>query len=293
MEIKDAIDLFNQYIIAEKGLSIETSKAYLDDIKRFFEIFNDKKEVEELTGEDLEIFIRKEMEKGMSASTTLRRLSSIRSFLVFLKKEKYITTELVDVDGPKKPMHLPICLSVQEVEQLLDMPNMEKPDGIRDRAMLETMYASGLRVSELLGLKRSNVDLKKDIVKVMGKGSKERKVPLGDFAIEYLLKYIHEVRDKNKGKDTPYLFLNKYGKPLSRQYFFKKIRQYAVSAGIEKTISPHTIRHCFATHMIENGAELRAVQEMLGHANIATTQIYTHVSTQRILGAYDLYMKGK
>ena len=127
----------------------------------------------------------------------------------------------------------------------------------------------------------------------MGKGAKERKVPLGDFAIEYIQKYIEEVRNKNPGKDSKYLFLNRYGQPISRQYFFKQVKKYAAEAGIMTPISPHTLRHCFATHLLENGAQLRAVQEMLGHANIATTQIYTHISTRRIRSAYDLYMKRK
>ena len=233
------------------------------------------------------------METGMSSASTLRRLSSIQSFLVFLKREKYLKTELVEVVGPKKSSHLPICLEVEEIERLLEMPNMEKMDGIRDRAMMEIMYASGLRVSELLLLRKNNVNLKNKVIKIMGKGAKERKVPIGDFASEYLVKYITIAREKNVGKDSPYLFLNRYGKPLSRQYFFNVIRKYAAMAGIDKTISPHTLRHCFATHMIENGASLRAVQEMLGHTNISTTQIYTHLSAQRIIGAYDLYMGKK
>lgn len=293
MEIKDAIDLYNQYIIVEKGLSLETAKAYADDLKKFFLVFKDKQRVEEIEGEDLEIFIRHETNSGMSSSSTLRRLSAIHGFLVFLKKEKYLKTELVEVSGPKKSFHLPISLTLSEVEKLLEAPNIEKNDGIRDRAMLEVMYASGLRVGELLALKRSDINLKNKMIKVMGKGAKERKVPIGDFALQYLIDYLNHSREKNIGKDSAYLFLNKYGKPLSRQYFFKMIRKYALEAGIEKTISPHTLRHCFATHMIEGGAELRAVQEMLGHTNISTTQIYTHMSAQRIIGAYDLYMDDK
>ena len=159
--------------------------------------------------------------------------------------------------------------------------------------LLETMYASGLRVSELLALERSRVNLDKNVVTIFGKGAKERKVPLGDFAIDYIIQYINEVRNKNPGRKSKYLFLNRYGKPLSRQYFFKQIKKYALEAGIETDISPHTLRHCFATHLLENGTQLRAVQAMLGHENIATTQIYTHISTKRVLSAYDLYMNKK
>ena len=170
---------------------------------------------------------------------------------------------------------------------------MTTPDGIRDKAMLETMYASGLRVSELLNLEMSNINLNAGIVTIHGKGAKERKVPLGDFAKDYIVKYIDEVRNNLKHiKDKKFLFLNKYGEQLSRQYFFKAIKKYAAKAGITESISPHTLRHCFATHLLENKADLRVVQELLGHTNIATTEIYTHISTKRILSAYDTYMKG-
>ena len=244
-------------------------------------------------GEDIIEFFRHEISEGLSLSTAMRRLSSTKNFFLFLKREKYFNEDIPNIETPKKPEYLPNCLSVEEVEDLLNAPNIEKPDGLRDRAMLETMYASGLRVSELLALERSKVNFKKAIVSVFGKGAKERKVPLGDFAIEYIQKYIDEVRSKNPGKDSKYLFLNRYGKPISRQYFFKQVKKYAAEAGIETAISPHTLRHCFATHLLENGAQLRAVQEMLGHTNIATTQIYTHISTRRIRSAYDLYMKRK
>lgn len=294
MEISDAVELFQQYLLVEKGLSKQTVSSYTDDLKRFFLLFEDKKYVEDLLPEDITEFVRNQLtEKERTVSTVMRRLSSIKGFYVFLKKEGYYNGEIPEIDPPKKPERLPNCLSVEEVEDLLNAPNIEKPEGLRDRAMLETMYASGLRVSELLMLEKGRVNCRKAIITVFGKGAKERKVPLGDFAIEYIQKYIKEVRNKNPGKDSKYLFLNRYGEPLSRQYFFKQIRKYAAECGIETIVSPHTLRHCFATHLLENGAQLRAVQEMLGHANIATTQIYTHISTKRILSAYDLYMKRK
>ena len=294
MEISDAIELFQQYLIAEKGLSKQTVISYTQDLKQFFSYFVNKQTVDDLDGYDLEEFLQHEMSsEEIVVTTAIRRLSSTRQFYLFLKREGYYHGDIPDVETPKKPTRLPNCLSVEEVEDLLNAPNIEKPDGLRDRAMLETMYASGLRVSELLALERRQVNYTKAIVSVFGKGSKERKVPLGDFAIEYIRKYVNEVRCKNVGADSKYLFLNRYGKPLSRQYFFKQIKKYALEAGIETPISPHTLRHCFATHLLENGAQLRAVQEMLGHTNIATTQIYTHISTKRILSAYDLYMKRK
>lgn len=293
MDISDAIDLFSQYILAEKGLSRQTWQSYQEDLKHYFNFFKEKTCVEDLQGEDINSFVQYEMAEGYSISTVLRRISSIRSFYLFLQREGKLQGEIPEMEPIKKPEHLPNCLSTEEVEDLLNAPNLDKPEGIRDRAMLETMYASGLRVSELLSLERSKVNLDKAIVTVFGKGAKERKVPLGEFAIEYIKKYIEEVRRKNLGRDSKYLFLNRYGKPISRQFFFMQIRKYAELAGIETPISPHTLRHCFATHMLENNAQLRTVQELLGHENIATTQIYTHISTRRILNAYDLYMRKK
>ena len=294
MDISDAIELFQQHLYVEKGLSKQTVSSYTNDLKKYFQYYKDKKTIEDLTVDDLSEYLQYiQAVEGRSVSTVCRKISSIRNFLLFLKREGYYEDEVPDMEFPSKTERLPNCLTVEEVERLLNTPNIEKPDGLRDRAMLETMYASGLRVSELLMLERGKVNLTKAIVTVFGKGAKERKVPLGDYAIEYVKKYIQEVRYKNPGSDTKYLFLNRYGKPLSRQYFFKQIRKYALEAGIETPISPHTLRHCFATHLLENGAQLRAVQEMLGHATIATTQIYTHISTDRIRGAYDLYMKRK
>lgn len=293
MEIRDAVENYQQYLLAEKGLSPQTVKSYVEDLRQFFLFYKDVIETEQLEGYFLIDFLRQEMSEGKSVSTALRRLASTRGFYLFLKREGYFEDEIPDIVPPKKPERLPTCLSLEQVEDLLNAPDLNKPNGIRDRAMLETMYASGLRVSELLSLERSRVNLNKGIVTVLGKGAKERKVPLGDFAIEYIVKYLNEVRDKNKGKNSKYLFLSKEGKPISRIFFFKQIRKYATNAGIEEEISPHTLRHCFATHMLENGAQLRAVQEMLGHSNIATTQIYTHISTKRIISAYDLFMNKK
>ena len=212
---------------------------------------------------------------------------------MFLIKEGIIDIPLEEVEAPKKPFHLPTLISLEEVEALLDAPNIEKDDELRDRAMLELMYASGLRVSELLNVKRGDVDLKLNIVTVMGKGGKQRKIPFGEYASDYIAKYINDVRSKNINSKSSYLFLSKYGEPLSRQYFFKQIKKYAMIAGIKENISPHTLRHCFATHLLNNGADLRVVQEMLGHSNIATTQIYTHVTSKRIVEAYNALMQSK
>jgi len=293
MEIKQGLELFKQYCLAEKGLSLLTVKSYLSDIDVLLSYFPEKKNIGDLYGTDLHDLVGLEITSGNSIPTAKRRLSSCRSFYLFLKREGYLEDDITEIDPIKTPKRLPNCLTADEVELLLDQPNIKKGDGIRDKAMLEVMYSSGIRVSELLFLENSKIDLSNGFLSVTGKGLKERIVPIGEIAIQYTIQYIEKVRIKNPGRVTKYLFLNKYGKPLSRQYFFKMVRKYAKKAGIQTLISPHTLRHCFASHMLDNNAQLRTVQEMLGHSNIATTQIYTHVSANRILNAYDLYMKSK
>lgn len=292
MEVNDAIDLFIQYLRVEKGVSEDTVKSYLYDLKQFF-LALPKKDTTEFLPVDIADFIKIQNKKMLSSSTVLRRLSSTKNFYLFCQREHIIDFNINKFETPKGMKHLPISISVEEVENLLNAPNEEKPEGLRDRAMLETMYSSGLRVSELIMLKISQVNFDKGIINVIGKGNKQRKVPIGDFALDYVQKYVQTARYKNPGKNTPYLFLNRYGQPISRQFFFKQVKKYAEQVGIEENISPHTLRHCFATHLLENGAELRAVQEMLGHTNIATTQIYTNISSKRIMSAYDLYVKRK
>ena len=197
--------------------------------------------------------------------------------------------ELIDV--PKKESYLPSVLSFEEIDLLLEQPDLNKPTGIRDKAMLELMYATGLRVSELLTIEKKNLSLTKNLIRIFGKGAKERFVPISEFAMDYLIKYINEVRNKSKFRDSKYIFINEKGKPLTRQFFWQQVKKYAESADIEVNVSPHTLRHCFATHLLENGAELLSVQKMLGHSNVATTQIYTHISSKRIRSAYDMFMK--
>lgn len=291
--ISDALDLFFQYLRVEKGVSNETIISYSYDLKQFFLCFKDKQYTSELNTYDIRDFLKIQSKANRSISTILRRLSVTKNFYLFLEKEHYLDVNLSLIDTPRGKKRLPFSLSIEEVEELLNAPDLTSKTGIRNRAMLETMYSSGMRVSELLTLTIKQINFKEGIILVYGKGSKERVVPIGEYALDYVNKYISEVRNKNIGKNTKYLFLNRYGKPLSRQYFFKMIKGYADQIGIKENISPHTLRHSFATHLLENGAELRAVQEMLGHTKIATTQIYTNISTKRILNAYDLYMKKK
>ena len=292
MTLNEASDLYFQYLRVEKGVSNETIINYAYDLKQFFEVL-DKHSTEDLKSSDIQEFIRIQTQNMLSIPTILRRISSTKNFYLFLEKERIISFQIDTLEKPKGSKKLPVCISIEEVEALLNQPNLDKPEGQRDRAMLEVMYSSGLRISELLSLKAKQINFERGIVKIVGKSNKERIVPIGDYALEYLLKYMENGRRKNQNKNSDFLFLNRYGEPVSRVYFFKQVKKYAEQAGIRVEISPHTLRHCFATHMLENGAELRAVQEMLGHANIATTQIYTNISSKRILSAYDLYSKRK
>ena len=292
MTLNEASDLYFQYLRVEKGVSNETIRNYAYDLKQFFTVLN-KHQTEDLKSGDIQEFIRIQTQNMLSIPTILRRISSTKNLYLFLEKERIITFQIDSLEKPKGSKKLPICISIEEVEALLNQPDLDKPEGQRDRTMLEVMYSSGLRITELLNLKLKQINFERGMVKIVGKGNKERIVPIGDYALEYLIKYINDGRRKNMNRNSDYLFLNRYGEPVSRVYFFLQVKKYAKQAGIEVEISPHTLRHCFATHMLENGAELRAVQEMLGHTNIATTQIYTNISSKRILSAYDLYSKRK
>ena len=293
MEINDALENYFQYLRVEKNLSISTIESYKYDFVEFFKSFPEKTDTIDLLPSDINDFAKIQAKNKKSTSTIHRRMSSLKSFYDFLYNENIIDFEIDPNDVVRSIKRLPIAISVEEVDELLNIIDMNKPEGIRDRAMLELMYSSGMRVSELLSLEINKINFSKGIIKIVGKGNKERYVPVGDFAIEYIDKYVNGPRKQNIGKRSKYLFLNRYGKPLSRQYFFLQVKKYASEANIEQSISPHTLRHCFATHMLENGAELRAVQELLGHSNISTTEIYTNISTKRILSAYDLYSKRK
>lgn len=292
MNLKDAKDKYFQYLRVEKGVSNNTILNYDYDFKKFFTCLN-KQDTNEFASNDIQMFARKEIENGISIPTVLRRISSIKNFYLFLEKEKILNFTLDNFDKPKEIKKLPVCISEEQVEALLNAPDLSKPEGKRDKAMLEILYSSGLRVSELLSLKLKQINFDKGIIKIIGKGNKERIVPIGEYALDYLNIHLNEGRNKFKSLNSEYIFLNRYGEPISRVYFFKQVKKYAKEASIEEDISPHTLRHCFATHMLEHGAELRVVQEILGHTNIATTQIYTNISSKHILDAYDLYSKRK
>ena len=290
MLINEVKDEFLSYLIVERGDSKATIDNYSIDLDQFIS-FEENKDLSLLKREDISDFINYLSSKGLKTSSIIRRSTVIRLFDIYLNKEKLIDVPLTGLYLPKNEKHLPSVLSTDEVDALLDCFDLTKEVEIRDKAMLETMYASGLRVSELLSLELGNINFVQGYIKTKGKGSKERIIPIGEFALEYLSLYIDKVRRCNVGYKTKYVFLNKEGKPISRQYFWRKVKEYALRANIYTEISPHTLRHSFATHLLENGANLREVQEMLGHSKIETTQIYTHISTKRIISAYDQFMK--
>lgn len=294
MEINESFDAFIQYLRVERGVSEITVKNYREDFKIFLLSFPDVKTTDDLNVDMLPEFVRRQDELARSSSTILRRYSLLRNYFSFLNEENILHEEMPDVDKPKSSKRLPFVMSNEEVDELLEAPDISKDNGMRDRAMLELMYATGLRVSELLSLRFRNLNMQNGLITVYGKGNKQRSVPVSSFALEFLRKYIDGPRKRVKGsKDTDIIFLNRDGKALSRTYFFMQVKRYAEEKGIDSSVSPHTLRHCFATHLLENGASLRTVQEMLGHSNIATTQIYTEVSTKRIMSAYDLYASRK
>ena len=293
MEIIDSLDMYRQFLLVEKGLSKNTWTSYLNDLKGFFAHFSNIKDTKDLSEENLSQYISFCLHEDYSVTSVLRISSSIKSYLLFLKNSGYFKDEIPEISLPKKPERLPVCLTKEEIELLMKAPDTNSPSGLRDRAMLEVMYSSGLRVSELLSLTIDKVSFQQRIINVFGKGSKERKVPISEYSLNFVEEYIHKVRSKNPGKNSKILFLNKNGEQLSRIYFYKQIEKYAEFVGIKKKISPHTLRHSFATHLLDGGAQLRAVQEMLGHENIATTQIYTHVSKNKLINTYDLFMNKK
>ena len=293
MEIIDSLDLYKQFLLVEKGLSNNTWKSYLSDLSAFFEHFNGVKSTDELTSEMFNDYISFCLYKGYPVTSVIRINSSLKSFFVFMKNSGLFDRELPEIELPKKPERLPVYLTKEEINLLLKAPNVETKSGFRDKVMLELMYSSGLRVSELLALTIDRISFQQKIINVFGKDSKERKVPISDYALDYVQEYILKVRKYNPGKNSRILFLNKNGEPISRIYFYKQIEKYAELVGIKKKISPHTLRHSFATHLLDGGAQLRAVQEMLGHENISTTQIYTHVSTAQLKNTYDLFINKK
>lgn len=289
--MEEEIRQFIVYLGVEKGLSQNTQAAYRRDLNKFMDYLKGKgiSSLEEVTRSQIVAYLAFLLDYGAAPASVARNLSSIKTFYRFLINEGLIKDNPTEnLESPRLKRKLPGVLTVDEVDRLLTMPDPVKPLGIRDRAMFELMYASGMRVSELLALKVDDVNLSAGFAHCMGKGKKERIVPINQTAIEWVTRYLTRTRPmllNDLGERT--LFLNAHGQPMTRQGFWKLLSGYARKANIEKEVTPHTLRHSFATHLLENGADLRAVQEMLGHADIGTTQIYTHLTRSRIREVYN------
>ena len=292
-QIKDTyflIDRFLDYIKVEKGLSSNTIQSYNNDLLRFARFLERKGlSVQCITADELTDYIQ-ELKGKLSKRSLARNLSSLRSFYRFLILNSHIShnpTRLIDF--PKLPRRLPEVLSFEEVERLLSAPDPKTPEGKRDKAMLELLYATGIRVSELITIKIHDLDLERGIVRVLGKGSKERLIPMGQIAIDSIKEYLLIRKGLLKDKDFPHLFLNVRGRPLTRQGFWKIIKAYGIKAGIKKRITPHILRHSFATHMLQAGCDLRTLQALLGHASLSTTEVYTHLDIAHLKEAHSRF----
>ncbi|MDO1605375.1 site-specific tyrosine recombinase XerD [Lactobacillus sp. YT155] len=286
----DIINDYSRYLRLDRGLSRNTITSYQQDIVEFVDYLESKKikDFPQQRNQILEFFTQ--LKTNKAENSILRMFSSLRKFYQWLMRNHLIQTDpMVDMDSPKKGIHLPAALSMQEIDRLLEAPDTSQALGIRDRAILETMYATGLRVSELINLNLDDLHLDLGLIKTLGKGDKERLIPIGDTAVKWINKYFEEVRDLQVEKygSNRAVFLNFRGKRLTRQSIWKMIKKYILQIGIKKDITPHTLRHSFATHLLENGADLRVVQELLGHSDISTTQIYTHITKQRLRDVYN------
>ena len=287
------LDQFLNFLIVEKGLSRNTLEAYSRDLSYYFRFLESKglTDISETHQDTLYEFLGTLRARNLSGRTQARILSALKSFYRFLQDEALRRDNpALPLQGPRAKRSLPKTLSEMEVESLLHQPKPDSPLGLRDAAMLEVLYATGLRVSELISMALDNLELEAHFIRTMGKGSKERLVPIGPEATRLLLEYLQRGRPALlKTRSSSRVFLNRRGTSLSRQGFWKILRQYGKQAGIAKTISPHTLRHTFATHLLEGGADLRSIQTMLGHADISTTQIYTMVTSEHLREAYRRY----
>ena len=291
VDMEGYVDQFINYLAVDRGLAKNTLESYGRDLRQFQTYlqngeFEDIKDSSRTTIVD---YLNSLKSQGKAVSTISRNIAALKSFYQYLVKENYLEHDPAEkLETPKLEKKLPKILSIAEVEELLKQPNVRLSVGLRDKAMLELLYATGIRVSEIIALNISDVNLDMGYVKCYGKGSKERIVPLGSIAVKSVHEYVNKGRSKIvRTYEEPALFLNHHGNRLTRQGFWKIIKKYASQANIVKEITPHTLRHSFATHLLENGADLRSVQEMLGHADISTTQIYTQVTKNPLKEVYD------
>lgn len=285
------MQLFLEYLTVELGLSANTRQAYERDLRLFCKTlgFKNSDALVNVSREQITGYMTQLKEKGLAAATIARKLAAIKAFYRFMTAEGYMDANPAEVvEAGTKGIKLPRVLSEDEVVRLLNQPDITTAEGFRDRTMLEVLYATGMRVSELINLTLNRVDLNMKYIIAFGKGSKERIVPLGSVAAEFLQQYLEKVRPKltHAGRNTNIVFLAFGGHELTRQRFWQIIRAYGRKANINKALTPHILRHSFATHLLDNGADLRSVQELLGHSDISTTQIYTHLTNKRLRDIY-------
>ena len=290
--MRDYLRLFMEYLTVELGLAANTRAAYERDIRLLAKEL-DRQNINgllDVSREELLRFLDNLKRQGKAASTIARKLAAIKSFYRFLADERYIEANPAEaMEAATRGLHLPKVLTEQEVNLLLEEPDTKTLEGFRDKTMLEVLYATGMRVSELVSVPLANVNLQMQYIIAMGKGSKERMVPLGRTAVKYLEEYLERVRPQliKGNEEEPTLFVSTWGHAMTRQRFYEIIEGYGKEAGILKKITPHMLRHSFATHLLNHGTDLRVVQELLGHADISTTQIYTHLDVERLREIYD------
>ena len=289
----DLVDAYLTHLRVERRLADHTLESYSRDLQRLGEFSAGlEKPVQRLDRRDLEHFVDGLMNEGLSPRSVARTVAAVRGFFRFAVLTQHLTTNPADdLQAPRAWPALPKLLGVEEVERLIKQPDVATPRGLRDRALIEVLYATGLRVSELIHLRASDLNLEAGYLSTTGKGNKQRIVPIGDQAVEWLMKYIREGRPALIGpRASPWLFVNaKRGSSLSRVGFWKILKGYGQKAGLPRALSPHVLRHSFATHLLEHGADLRSIQMMLGHADLSTTQIYTHVLEARLRAVYDRF----
>ena len=279
------IDSFLSNLRLEKGLSQNTIKAYSADCHFFSNwLLVKRASVIQKTDEiDIKLYLKSLHGLNLSHTTINRKLSSLKHFFIFLNKKRYVQhNPVINFSGLKNIKPLPKSLSITDVNVLLNAPDSSNFIGLRDKAMLELMYATGVRISELINLQYTNIDLTRSLIKVMGKGGKERMIPFGDNASSWLIEYIEYRRKNNLSLKSRDFFVSQQGKKMTRQAFWHRVKQYLAISGLSDDVSPHTLRHAFATHLLNNGADLRSVQMLLGHSDLSTTQIYTHIAKQRL-----------
>lgn len=291
--MQEQVTEYLHYLQIERGLSENTRTSYARDLNQYLAFLKGQGVTSWQAVDRFMVisFLEQLRAENKSSATITRMVTSLRRFHQFLRQERFVDHDpMQHIDSPKKEQKLPSILSIEEVERLIETPDTNTVLGIRNRAILEVMYATGLRVSELIGLKLKDLHLSLGLLQTTGKGDKERIIPLGDYAIKWIETYLDESRPLLvKDRTEEHLFVNHHGHGLSRQGIWKNLKQVVQEAGITKEVTPHTLRHSFATHLLENGADLRVVQELLGHVDISTTQIYTHITKQRMADVYRDY----